>query len=58
MMQELIIRILQGRKQGTVHPAISKLSNNNRFQFIINYIRDNIRESLSVEQLGEKSPYE
>lgn len=55
MMQELIIRILQEENKGLYIQRSQKLSNNNRFQFIINYIRDNIRESLSVEQLSEKA---
>lgn len=55
MIQELIIRILQEENKGLYIQRSQKLSNNNRFQFIINYIRDNIREQLSIERLSEKA---
>ena len=55
MIQELIIRILQEENKSLYIQRSQKLSNNNRFQFIINYIRDNIREQLSIDRLSEKA---
>lgn len=55
MIQELVIRILQEENKSLYLHRTPNSTNNNRLQFVVNFIRENIREPLSVELLSEKA---
>ncbi|MEC8883310.1 MAG: AraC family transcriptional regulator [Bacteroidota bacterium] len=55
MLQELIVRILQTNNRKIYTDKALKLSNDNRLAFIIQYIREHLHESLSVETLSKKA---
>ncbi|WP_028377617.1 AraC family transcriptional regulator [Leeuwenhoekiella sp. MAR_2009_132] len=55
MLQELIIRILQTNNRKIYTDKALKLNSNSRLAFIIQYIRDHINESLSVELLSKQA---
>jgi AraC-like DNA-binding protein len=54
-VQELIIRILQSNVRKNYVKKAQELSGSNRLAFIVKYIRDNLRNSLSVQELSEKA---
>ncbi|MBA4852333.1 AraC family transcriptional regulator [Emticicia sp. BO119] len=51
MIQELIIRIVQTETRTFYSKNAHKLASNNRIAHVVNYIRENIREQIQVEQL-------
>ena len=55
MLQELIVRILQTNNRKIYTEKALKMSSDNRLAFIIQYIRDHISESISVETLSQKA---
>ncbi|MFI8378658.1 AraC family transcriptional regulator N-terminal domain-containing protein [Leeuwenhoekiella sp. NPDC079379] len=55
MLQELIVRILQTNNRKIYTDKALKLNSNSRLAFIIQYIRDHINESLSVELLSKQA---
>ncbi|MCK0160196.1 AraC family transcriptional regulator [Allomuricauda sp. F6463D] len=55
MLQELIIRILQGNSRETYVQKASKLSPNNRLAYVIEYIRQHLHEPLSVSELSNRA---
>ncbi len=55
MIQELVIRILQEENKSLYLHRAPNSTNHNRLQFVVNFIRENIREQLSVELLSEKA---
>ena len=55
MLQELIVRILQTNNRKIYTDKALKLSSDNRLAFIIQYIREHLNESLSVEFLSRKA---
>lgn len=54
LIQELVIRILQTESKSLYLKKSQTNPNNDRISFIIQYIRENITEDLSVEHLSEK----
>jgi AraC-like DNA-binding protein len=55
MLRELIVRILQTNERMIYTPETIALTQENRLTFIIKYIRENLHESLSVEELSKKA---
>lgn len=55
MLKELLIRILQADSKKVHTEQTTALSSNNRLAFVIEYIRANITEPLSVELLSQKA---
>ncbi|WP_337042806.1 AraC family transcriptional regulator [Emticicia sp. 17c] len=51
MIQELIIRIVQTETKAIYAKNAAKLATNNRIAHVVNYIKENIREQIQVEQL-------
>lgn len=51
MIQELIIRIVQTETKTFYSKNSQKLASNNRIANVVNYIKENIREQIQVEQL-------
>ncbi|RKQ49048.1 AraC family transcriptional regulator [Roseivirga pacifica] len=54
-MKELIVRILQAESREIYNTQSKSLSNNNRLAFIIRYIRENLHQPLTVEELSKKA---
>ncbi|WP_020529631.1 AraC family transcriptional regulator [Flexithrix dorotheae] len=54
MLRELVIRILQAETKKIYTEKTLSMGGNNRLAFIIQYIRDNLDKSLSIEELSEK----
>ncbi|MFD2101367.1 AraC family transcriptional regulator [Flagellimonas iocasae] len=54
MLQELIVRILQGNSRKTLEENASKLSTNNRLANAIEYIATHLHEPLTVGELSKK----
>lgn len=55
MLQELIIRILQGNAREKYAESASKLSSNNRLAYVIEYIAAHLHEPISVSDLSRKA---
>ncbi|MER3317821.1 MAG: AraC family transcriptional regulator [Allomuricauda sp.] len=55
MLQELIIRILQGNTREKYTQNASKLGSNNRLAYVIEYILQHLHEPLSVSDLSKKA---
>ena len=55
MMQELIVRILQANTRKTYNDHSKELSSTHRFAYIIEYIKQNLPQSLTVKELSEKA---
>lgn len=55
LIQELVIRILQTESKGLYIKKSYQNPNNDRISFIIQFIRENLTEDLSVELLSEKA---
>ncbi len=55
MVQELIVRILQTNVRKTYQTQTSELSGSRRLAFIVQYIRKNIRNPLTIKELSEKA---
>jgi len=55
MLRELIIRILQTNSKKIYTDETLHMVTDNRLAFVIDYIRKNIRESLTVELLSKKA---
>lgn len=51
MVQELIIRIVQTETKTFYSKNAHKLASNNRIAHVVNFIKENIREQIQVEQL-------
>ena len=54
MLRELVIRVLQTEAQRIYTEQALELSSSNRLAFIINYIRENLDQSLSIGELSDK----
>jgi AraC-like DNA-binding protein len=54
LIQELVIRILQTETKAMYLDKSETDANNNRFTFIIKYIRDNLTNELTIQQLSKK----
>tara|TARA_R110002033_G_scaffold47786_5_gene93271 strand:+ start:52372 stop:53289 length:918 start_codon:yes stop_codon:yes gene_type:complete len=55
MLRELIIRILQTNEQKIYTRETLALSGDNRLAFIIKFIRENLNEPLTIEDLSKKA---
>ncbi|MDC6386449.1 AraC family transcriptional regulator [Flagellimonas taeanensis] len=55
MLQELIIRILQGNARETYAENASRLSSNNRLAYALEYIAAHLHEPISVGDLSKKA---
>jgi AraC-like DNA-binding protein len=55
MLQELIIRILQGNRRENYTQNASKLSANNRLAYVVEYISNHLHEPISVSDLSKKA---
>jgi AraC-like DNA-binding protein len=55
MLQELIIRILQGNSRESYMENASKLSSSNRLAYVLDYISTHLHEPLSVSDLSKKA---
>jgi len=55
MLRELIIRVLQANSKKIYTDATLNLGTDNRLAFVIDYIRQNIRETITVELLSKKA---
>lgn len=54
MLKELIIRILQTENKKIYSDQTRTLNSNNRLAYIIDYIRKNLQENLTIEDLSNK----
>ena len=55
MLQELIVRILQANTRKTYTESADGADGNNRLAYVIQYIRNHLDESLSIDTLSEKA---
>jgi len=55
MLQELIIRILQGNSRESYMENASKLSSSNRLAYVLDYISTHLHEPLSVSDLSKRA---
>lgn len=55
LLQELIIRILQTESKSIYLKKSYTQPNNDRISFVLNFIRENITEDLTIELLSEKA---
>jgi AraC-like DNA-binding protein len=55
MLQELIIRILQGNSRESYMENASKLSSSNRLAYVLDYISKHLHEPLSVSDLSKRA---
>lgn len=55
MLEELIIRILQTNSRKIYTEQSFKLSSNNRLAYVVEYIRNNLHNHLSVKSLSKKA---
>ena len=55
MLEELIIRILQTNSRKIYTEESFQLSSNNRLAFVIEYIRENLQNPISVKNLSRKA---
>lgn len=55
MLQELIVRILQANSKKIYTEKTLTISSSNRLAFVIQYIRENLHQPLSIETLSEKA---
>ncbi|WP_431163549.1 helix-turn-helix domain-containing protein [Flagellimonas beolgyonensis] len=55
MLQELIIRILQGNSRESYMENASKLSSSNRLAYVLEYISTHLHEPLSVSDLSKRA---
>ncbi len=54
MLQELVIRILQAEMR-KIYAEKTLSTSDNRMAYIVNYIRENLDETLSIEELSRQS---
>lgn len=54
-MKELIVRILQAESREIYNTQSKALSSSNRLAYIIRYIRENLHQPLTVEELSKKA---
>lgn len=54
MLKELIIRILQTENKKIYTEQTRKLSSSNRLAFIVDYIRKNLQQNLTIEDLSNQ----
>ena len=55
MIKELIVRLLQTKAKFNLIVPNTDTINNNRIAFIIDYIKTNLHEALSISTLAEKA---
>ncbi|WP_299537255.1 AraC family transcriptional regulator [Ulvibacterium sp.] len=55
MLQELVIRILQANARKAYQNDTRELSGSKRLAYIVQYIRENLRNPLSIKELSEKA---
>ena len=55
LLQELVIRILQTESKSIYLKKSYTQPNNDRISFVLNFIRENITEDLTIELLSEKA---
>jgi AraC-like DNA-binding protein len=55
MLRELLVRMLQAESQKKHLLSSSDEQTNNRLSYIVNYIRQNIRKKLSIEELCKRT---
>lgn len=55
MVQELVIRILQTNARKTYQAEARQLSGSKRLAYIVQYVRENLRNPLSIKELSEKA---
>ncbi|MEM9361345.1 MAG: AraC family transcriptional regulator [Bacteroidota bacterium] len=55
MVQELIVRILQANIRKTYQTQTQVLSRTKRLAYVVQYIRENIRNPLSIKELSQKA---
>lgn len=54
-LRELLIRLMQTQAREVLEKSHSQLAGNNRLAFVIQYIKSNLRENLSIDMLAEKA---
>ncbi len=55
MIKELIVRLMQTKARNSLLTASSDVQNNNRIAYIVTYIKKNLQEKLTVEDLSKKA---
>ncbi|MAT90183.1 MAG: AraC family transcriptional regulator [Flavobacteriaceae bacterium] len=55
MLQELIVRILQTNTRKIYSDSALQLQNTHRLAFVIQYIRDNLHQNITIEALSKKA---
>jgi AraC-like DNA-binding protein len=54
-LKELLIRLTQTQAREMLEKTYKSLAGNNRIAFVVDFIKNNIRENLSLELLSEKA---
>lgn len=54
MLKELIIRLLQTEAKATIIKSTNNIYNNHRIAYVVKYIRDNLSDNLTIDQLADK----
>lgn len=54
-LKELLIRLMQTQARQLIELNCGQLATTNRFAYVINYIRENIREKVDISTLHEKA---
>ncbi len=54
-LKELLIRLTQTQARTMLEKTYKSLASSNRMAFVVDYIKNNIRENLTLEKLSEKA---
>ena len=54
-LKELLIRLTQTQARDMLEKTYKQLSSNNRLAFVVDYIKENIRENLNLDVLSNKA---
>lgn len=54
-LKELLIRLSQTQAREMLEKSYKQLSGNNRLAYVVEYIKENIRENLTIDLLSEKA---
>jgi AraC-like DNA-binding protein len=55
MLQELLIRLMQTQARNLILRHYKSLSSSHRFAYVIQYIRENLHQPITVEQLAKQA---
>jgi AraC family transcriptional regulator len=54
-LRELLIRLMQTQAREIMEKSHSQLAGNNRLAFVVQFIKSNLRENITIDQLSDKA---